>query len=94
MSKKDWLRKVEDNDPSCAGKSLVEIMESGLDDVVEDIMYELGDEDPLVLKGKAIGIAECIAVIRTPYLPNVEAVRDAAMIRFHENNPNFVEVDD
>lgn len=93
MSKKAMLRDV-DRSVSCAGKSLREIMEMALDETVEDIMIGLGEEDPLILKGKALGIAECIALILQPYSPNVDAVRSAAMERFYEANPEYLDEED
>ena len=32
--------------------------------------------------GRAEGVAMCIAIIRQPYNPNIEAVREAAMERY------------
>lgn len=93
MSKKARLRDV-DRSVSCAGRSLVEIMEMALDETVEDIMIGLGEEDPLVLKGKALGIAECISLIRNPYSPNVEVIREEAMTRFYTENPEYEEDDE
>ena len=65
----------------CSGRSLVEMMEDELDSVVERLMNggEAADgRDP----GRAEGIAMCIALIRQPYNPNIDVVREAAMERY------------
>lgn len=65
----------------CAGRSLVEMMEDELDSIVERLMNggaAADGRDP----GRAEGVAMCIAIIRQPYNPNIEAVREAAMERY------------
>lgn len=65
----------------CSGRSLVEMMEDELDSVVDRLMSggEAADgRDP----GRAEGIAYCIALVRQPYNPSIEMVREAAMVRY------------
>jgi hypothetical protein len=65
----------------CAGRSIVEMMEDELDSVVERLMNG-GAADDGRDPGRAEGMAFCIALIRQPYNPNMESVREAAMDRY------------
>lgn len=70
--------------PSCAGRSLVGKMEDRLDELVVQLMQG-GVSDPgllSALKGEMRGITHCIALVRTPYAPDDEAVKNAAMDRY------------
>jgi len=65
----------------CAGRSLVEMMEDELDVIVNRLMTggEAADgRDP----GRAEGVAFCIAIIRQPYNPDIDLVRNDAMLRY------------
>lgn len=98
MGKKDWLRD-EDRDASCAGKSLVEMMEDMLDEEVEAFAPAVlrGDErtaEILEAQGRARGIASCVALIRKPYYPDPDGIRDAAMSRFYDRHPELAEEDE
>ena len=62
---------------SCAGKSIIEMLQDHLDFLID----ELYTEPTEAAKGRALGVAEAIAVIQNPYLPNVDAVRAEAMER-------------
>jgi len=79
MSKKDFLRDAS-RDVSCAGKSLVEMMEDRLDEVFSRLKTEPAEDgrDP----GRAEGIATCIAIIRNPYSPNINIIRAEAVERW------------
>lgn len=80
----DW-----DARPQCAGKSLLDLMEERLDEVVWEIAVERasGVADPAHvahLQGQAMGLATSIALVRTPYAPDVDAVRAAAGARYQQ----------
>jgi hypothetical protein len=81
----------------CEGKSLREVMEFRLDQKVTLIMSWDGDPEVddllLQMKGEALGIAWCIALITEPFLPNVDTVRQAAMGRYYEAHPEELEED-
>lgn len=68
---------------SCAGRSLLEMIEERLDDVVDRLMAgEAEDTD----KGAALGLAEAIAIIKNPYYPDVDVIRAEAMERYDERH--------
>lgn len=70
----------------CAGRSLLELMEDRLDAAVLELAVlttqRPNDLAMLGAQGRAQGIAECIALIRTPYAPDVDAVKAAASARY------------
>lgn len=66
--------------PACAGRSLVQRMEDRLDELIV-ALYAAPTES---MKGEALGITQCIALVRTPYAPDLELVRTAAMARYTE----------
>lgn len=74
--------------PACAGRSLLQMMEDRLDEVVWDIMVlnattaGVATIEKSDLAGQAQGIAQCIAYVRTPYAPDVAAIKAAAMERY------------
>lgn len=80
--------------PQCAGRSLVQMMEDRLDEVVWDLQvhYAAGagrgtpdfDIRTAELAGEARGIAQCIAFVRTPYAPDVDAIKAASLQRYQE----------
>ena len=66
---------------SCRGRSIVEMMCDELDTIVDRLLNggEAADgRDP----GRAEGVAFCIAIIQQPYNPNIDAVREDAMLRY------------
>lgn len=65
----------------CAGRSLVERMEDELDAVVERLMTDSATEDGRD-PGRAEGMAICIAILREPYRPDIDVVRNDAMLRY------------
>lgn len=71
---------------ACAGRSLVEMMEDTLDGIfsyLKDTDMENADElDVAEKKGQAQGVAMCIAIIRSPYYPDVTAVKAEAVRRW------------
>lgn len=71
-------------------------MEDELDEVVEDIVLlsERPESEIVQDKGKAQGIAWCIALILKPYYPEPDKVRDAAMQRFFEKYPQYADEED
>lgn len=70
---------------SCAGRSLLELLEDRLDELTWDLMVQqaAGTVDPS-LSGEARGVAHAIALIRGPYNPNVDAVKAGAMSRYQD----------
>lgn len=66
---------------ACAGKSLVEIMWDELDHLVDNLMDDGSEAGDGLDKGRADGVAFCIALITNPYYPNVPAVKAEAMDR-------------
>jgi hypothetical protein len=70
---------------SCGGKSIRELMEDRLDDIIDEVMA-LGDDEPAPedwkLKGEGRGVAWCIALILQPYNPDVDDVMNDAMLRY------------
>lgn len=86
MSKKDFLRANED--ASCAGKSLLELMWEELDETMDRLMVPgaAAETD----KGQALGIAWCIALVTNPYHVNMEAIREEALERWEERNPEIL----
>lgn len=83
MGKGDFLR---GKSVSCAGKSLMEIMEDELDVAMDWLM----DEEPHCLdgyltenwKGRAQALAWCIALVLQPYEPNIDGVKGSAVVRY------------
>lgn len=64
---------------TCTDRSLVEMMEDELDTIIERLMSG-GDAEGD--KGKAEGVAYCIALVRQPYSPSVPDVKNEAMLRW------------
>lgn len=83
LTKVNGLRPLRPASQVCSGKSILDLLWEELDAVVERLMARAAGEDD---KGKAQGVAYAIAVILNPYLPNVEAVRDQAMLRWEADN--------
>jgi len=85
----DCLRAAIANtqDKACGGKSIKEILEEELDTVVERIMTGQDAEDGRD-PGRAEGVAYALAVFQNPYRPNIESVREEAMDRWYEENPD------
>lgn len=77
---------------SCAGKSILEMMNEELDRLVGLLMTdwstppEEGDDEEWLdygeVRGQAQGVAMCIAFVLNPYHPNIEAVKDDALERY------------
>lgn len=65
----------------CSGRSLVEMMEDELDSIISRLMSG-GEADDGRDPGRAEGVAFCIALVRQPYNPSIDAVREAAMLRY------------
>ena len=81
--------------PACAGRSLVQRMEDRLDELIVRLMVAsarqpqeivMSEHNELVgLKGQALGLSECIALVRFPYQSTEEGVNQvkaAAMARY------------
>lgn len=68
----------------CRGRSIVEMMEDELDSIVERLMTPGAAAEDGRDPGRAEGVAFCIAIIRQPYNPDIEAVRNDAMLRWEE----------
>lgn len=96
MSKASWLRDSSDNDKSCAGRSLLEMLEDELDESFDRLMDGTYADDPENLnkcKGRAEGLTFAIAVIRGPYAPNIDATKGQAVARFQERMADHVDSD-
>lgn len=91
MGKKDKMLDSSDAG-ACAGESIVEMMERTLDGLVEYLMQtDMETADPTevaAVKGEALGVARCIAIIHNPYLPNIDAVRAESVDRYEWNHRN------
>lgn len=70
-----------------AGKSILELMWDELDALMEILMdmkhWEL-EESADWYKGRANGLATCIALVHNPYVPDVMAVRELAKQRYRQ----------
>ena len=105
MSKAGSLRGDEMDGKSCAGRSLLEMLEDELDDVMDFLMAKPGDElyeqkeeytEEMLnrAKGRAEGITFSIAIIRGPYHPNIDAVKGQAVARYRERQAEAKELED
>ena len=71
---------------ACGGRTLLELMWDELDAITDRLMtgQESDDgRDP----GRAEGMAYAIAVMQNPYRPSWESVRDQAVERWEQENP-------
>lgn len=71
---------------ACGGQTLLELMWEELMTIVDRLMtgQQAEDErDP----GRAEGMAYAIAIMQNPYRPNWQGVRDQAVERWEEENP-------
>lgn len=71
---------------ACGGKTILEMLWEELDAVVDRLMTGQEAEDGRD-PGRAEGMALAIAVMQNPYRPSWEAVRDQAVARWEEENP-------
>jgi len=83
ITKVNGLRPIRPASQVCNGKSLYEMMWEELDAIVERLMAGAASEED---KGRAQGVAFCIATVQNPYRPNIEAVREEAMRRWENDN--------
>src|SRR5882724_934068 len=66
-----------------AGRSLIERMWGLLDEVMDSLMGSgLAEEDTYHIRGRAYGIAQCLALMTDPIHANVDDVRERAMERW------------
>lgn len=77
---------VNSGGSSCGGQTLLELMWEELMAIVDRLMTGQEAEDGRD-PGRAEGVAYSIAVMQNPYLPNWESVRDQAVARWEEENP-------
>lgn len=68
----------------CGGKSLYEMVWDELMAITDRLMTDSAAEDDV---GAARGIAYVLAIMQNPYRPNVEAIKEQAMDRWEEENP-------
>lgn len=70
-----------------AGKSILELMWDELDVLMEILMapsdFDL-EEEVTWYRGRANGLATCIALVHNPYVPDVNAVRALAKERYEQ----------
>jgi hypothetical protein len=71
----------------CGGRTLLELMWDELDIITDRLMTGQEAEDGRD-PGRAEGMAYAIAVMQNPYRPSWEAVRDQAVERWEEANPD------
>lgn len=83
LVKVNGLRPIRPASQVCGGKSILEMMWGELDAIVERLMGGGAAEDD---KGRAQGVAMCIALVENPYLPDVERIREQAMDRWEAQN--------
>lgn len=83
LTKINGFRPIRPASQVCGGKSILEMMWDELDAIVERLMGGGAAEDD---KGRAQGVAMCIALVENPYLPDVERVREQAMDRWETQN--------
>lgn len=67
----------------CEGRSITQMMEDELDSIVDRLMTGQQAEDGRD-PGRAEGVALCIAIIKNPYRPNLDAMRNEAMVRYED----------
>jgi hypothetical protein len=70
-----------------AGKSILELMWDELDALMEILMAPADfnlEENLAWYKGRANGLATCIALVHNPYVPDVVAVRALAKERYEQ----------
>lgn len=84
--------------PVCGGVSIQGRLNDRLDDAIEDIMEMTKqlDWDEVELaeaKGRALGVAQCIAFIQNPFVVNVDEIRDEAMGRYYDRHPDEADED-
>lgn len=71
---------------ACGGRTLLELMWDELDTITDRLMTGQEAEDGRD-PGRAEGMAYAIAVMQNPYRPSWEQVRDQAVARWEEENP-------
>lgn len=97
MSKASYLRGGETDGFSCAGRSLLEMLEDELDESFDRLMDGTYADDPENLnkcKGRAEGLTAAIAIIRGPYAPNIDATKGQAVARFQDRQAAKRELED
>lgn len=75
---------------ACAGKTLLEIMWDELDHLVDNLCDEGSEAEDGLDKGRADGVAFCIALITNPYRPDMPAIKAEAMDRRAEREEALV----
>lgn len=84
LDERERMMEGFDPRPNCSGRTLVQRMEDRLDEIIWDLMVAGAGSQPVgQLPGQAQGITECIALVRTPYAPDLELVKQAAMVRYY-----------
>lgn len=86
---RSWMRD-EDKSVTCAGKSILEMMEIELDEVMERLMLNGGLPNDV---GAAQGIATCLAIIKNPYYPNIDSIKAEAVIRWEVRQADALSLD-
>lgn len=69
---------------SAAGKSLIQLLQEKLDEVISNLYDESLSDEYERLRGQAYGIAYALALIENPYLLDIELVKSKAMDRRQE----------
>lgn len=73
--------RVEDVQPANAGPSLIERMWHELDQIMDRLVEPGAEAEDGLDKGRAQGVAYCLAILETPYQTDIERIRRIAMER-------------
>jgi hypothetical protein len=68
-----------------AGRSIIEMIWEQLDEAVNNLHEPEVTGNPFghaLLKGRALGLAEALAVLQSPYAPDVDEIRAQAASRY------------
>jgi len=71
---------------STRGKSLLAMMWEELDSIMDRLMHPGSEAEDGRDPGRAEGVAYCIAVVQSPYAPNINDIRAQAVERWEERN--------
>ena len=90
LSQREFMMGKRNSDPgktigySCGGKSIKEMYEEELDAIIDRLMGGEGEAADGRDPGRAENASYFIAILINPYLPDIDAVKAAAMERYEE----------
>lgn len=82
---------AEGRSVSCAGKSIIEMLQDRLDLCIYTLMTDWVGKPPandeereelLLLKGRAQGLTEALTIFDNPYYPDQQRIKNEAMLRY------------